>query len=284
MAAPSLPDHDGPTRAPGVSPLTLFARARAAVYTAALTSTTSPWYASVLSRLPRGSTLLDVGIGTASALLAHAPLLRERQLRVVGVDYDEAYVAAAAAAVAQAGMTDVIAVVHASIYDYDPSTAVVAAAPEHLAAPTVGERGRLAHGGPPPLGITVYDAAYFSGSFMILPDQGRALAKVAALLRRPPVADGDSSGGSGGGGGGRLYWTQTFEGDHRAAGGGGWVEWLKPRLASLTSVDFGQVTYADEFRAVLAAGGVEIEEEVVLSGTPGRRCAKLVVGRPGGGG
>lgn len=277
MAAPPPPTPDVPARTAGVSRPSLFARARAALYTAALTSTTTPWYASVLSRLPRGSTLLDVGIGTASALLAHAHLLRERQLRVVGVDYDGAYVAAAAAAIAQAGMTDVIAVVHASIYDYDPSTAVVAVAPDRQTSATVGERGQPAEAGPPPLGIAAYDAAYFSGSFMILPDQGRALAKVAALLR-PPVADGDGSDGSGC----RLYWTQTFEADHRAAVGGSWVEWLKPHMAALTSVDFGKVTFADEFRAVLAAGGVAIEEEIMLSGTQGSRCAKLVVGRLGG--
>lgn len=292
MAAPPAPAKAVPAHASPVPPPTLFSRARAALYTAALTSTTSPWYAAVLSRLPPGSTLLDVGIGTASALLAHVPLLRERRLRVVGVDYDAAYVAAAATAVAAAGMSDVIAVVHASIYDYDPSTAVAAVAPAAVAATsTVGEEGRPANGplpptratGPPPLGVTAYDAAYFSGSFMILPDQGRALAVVAGLLRSP-VTLGDGSGdGSGGGGVGRLYWTQTFEGDHRAAGGDGWVAWLKPRLAALTSVDFGQVTYADEFRAVLAAGGVAIEEEVVLGGTEGRRCAKLVVGRAHGG-
>lgn len=60
------------------------------------------------------------------------------------------------------------------------------------------------------------------------------------------------------------------------------MEWLKPRLAALTSVDFGRVTYGDEFEAVLAGGGVTVEDEVVLGGEEGRRCAKLVVGYVGG--
>jgi len=217
-----------------------------------------------------------VGVGTASALLAHADFLRRRRLRVVGVDYDAAYVAAAAEAVAAAGMADVIQVVHASIYDYEPATATAMVA------------GGGAHrDAGPPLGVTTYDAAYFSGSFMILPDQGAALAKVAALVRAP---EGGDDGWDGGGGGdnvgdgsdglGRLYWTQTFEGPRRADGGG-WVEWLKPRLAALTSVDFGRVTYVDEFTAVLEGGGVTVEDEVVLGGEEGQRCAKLVVGYVG---
>jgi hypothetical protein len=37
---------------------------------------TSAWYREVLSRLPQGTQLLDVGIGTGAALVSCADLLR----------------------------------------------------------------------------------------------------------------------------------------------------------------------------------------------------------------
>ena len=54
---------------------------------------TSGWYREVLTRLPRGTRLLDVGIGTGAALVRCADLVRERQLSIVGIDVDADYLA-----------------------------------------------------------------------------------------------------------------------------------------------------------------------------------------------
>lgn len=125
-------------------------RLRSSIYDAAIVGLTAGWYRAVLSRLPAGSHLLDVGIGTGGALVANAALVRERDLRVTGVDIDADYVRRCADAVAQAGLADRIAPRLESILDH--------------------------RGGP-------YDAVYFSASFMLMPDPPAVLRHVRTLLR-----------------------------------------------------------------------------------------------------
>ena len=158
------------------------------IYGAAIVGMTAGWYRAVLERLPAGARLLDIGIGTGSALLANADVLVSRDLHVVGVDIDAAYIERCTAAIAARGLTDRIEARHESIYDH--------------------------RGGP-------YDAAYFSASFMLLPDPLAALRHVTALLAP----------------GGRLYFTQTFE--HQPSR---LVEVLKPLLRLVTTIDFGGYT------------------------------------------
>ena len=124
-------------------------RARASVYDAAIVRMTAPWYRAVLERLPQGCRLLDVGIGTGSALLANAAIILAKELRVTGVDIDAAYVDRCRDAVERRGLTERIETRHESIY---------------------------AHRGGP------YDAVYFSASFMLLPDPVAALRHVGAML------------------------------------------------------------------------------------------------------
>jgi SAM-dependent methyltransferase len=198
---------------------------RARLYDAAIVRMTAAWYGAVLERLPAGCRLLDVGIGTGGALLAHAALLVARNLRVTGVDVDAAYVAQCRRAVAARGLADRVAVLLESVTDHA--------------------------GGP-------YDAVYFSGSFMLLPDPAAALRHVSSLLAP----------------GGRLFFTQTVEGQRSRL-----LEVLKPLLKLATTIDFGRVTYAADFRRTLAAGGVDLETWETL--TPGRRrAAVLAVARP----
>jgi len=127
----------------------LFARAHGAFYDAVIVGMTTGWYRAVLARLPRGCRLLDVGIGTGAALIANADLLRERDIRVVGVDVDAAYVERCRRAVAEAGLAERI---------------------------EVRLEGVEAHRGGP------YDAVYFSASFMLLPAPAAALRQVRTLL------------------------------------------------------------------------------------------------------
>ncbi|MGY6566033.1 MAG: class I SAM-dependent methyltransferase [Halomonadaceae bacterium] len=103
-----------------------------------------------------------------------------------------------------------------------------------------------------------YDAAYFSASLMLLPEPERALRHCAALLNP----------------GGRLYFTQTIQ--LRPSRG---MEWLKPMLKRLTSIDFGRVTYEDAFKAQLDAAGLRLEEFTVLSRN-GSRASCLAVAAP----
>lgn len=192
------------------------------LYDRALLATTAGWYRAVLERLPRGARLLDVGIGTGGALATNAGLVRERGLLVVGVDPDAGYLARCRRTLEEAGLAGVATLHAVSIHDFA--------------------------GGP-------FDAVYFSGSFMLIPEPVRALERARGLLAP----------------GGRIYFTQTFEQRRSRL-----LEWAKPRLRWLVGIDFGRVTYEAEFRETLGRGGLEILEEATLREN-GRRSARVVV-------
>lgn len=198
---------------------------RAWIYDRAVVRMTRGWYEAVLARVPASSRLLDVGIGTGAALAAHGPRVKELGLRVLGVDIDADYVRRCAVRMRQDGLSEQVQVKLESVYD---------------------------------LAETGFDAVYFSGSFMLMPDPVAALTHVLGLLAP----------------GGRVYFTQTFERDRSAT-----MEWCKPLLKRITTIDFGAVSYRGDFLAALREGGVEIVEEVAL-GRQGRRCAWLVVAQP----
>jgi SAM-dependent methyltransferase len=122
---------------------------RAWIYDKVFLRLTAGWYREVLRRLPRGARILDVGIGTGSALAKNAGLVNERGLHVVGIDVDGGYLRSCRRRVADAGLSRSVTARLESVYDH--------------------------RGGP-------YDAVYFSGSFMLLSDPVGALRHVADLL------------------------------------------------------------------------------------------------------
>lgn len=198
---------------------------RGKLYDKVIVGMTAAWYRSVLARIPSGCRLLDIGIGTGSALLANSDLVIDRDLHVTGIDIDHDYIERCRETVRRAGLEGRIEPRLESVYDH--------------------------RGGP-------YGAAYFSGSFMLLPDPAGALHHVAGLL--------DTNA--------RVYFTQTFE--HAPSP---WLERIKPALRWLTTIDFGRVTYEEEFRRSIAAGGFAIESVHVLD--EGRqRSAVLVTASP----
>jgi len=198
---------------------------RSLVYDAFFARLTARWYEEVLRRLPDDIALLDVGVGTAAALAANAELVKQKGLRITGIDIDAAYIERARKKLLDTELADCAKVRLESVYDHQNGT---------------------------------YGAVYFSASFMLLPDPEKALRHCCTLLKP----------------GGRIFFTQTIE-EQRSR----WVEVLKPRLKQLTSIDFGRVTYADDFQAQLRAAGLELEEFSVLESF-GARAACLAVARP----
>jgi SAM-dependent methyltransferase len=104
-----------------------------------------------------------------------------------------------------------------------------------------------------------YDAAYFSASLMLLPDPVAAIAHVAAQLTPE----------------GRVFATQTFH--HRRSA---LLERAKPLVRHFTTIEFGRVTYEDDFRRAFADAGVELMELTTMSGTR-RSSYRLAVARVG---
>ena len=200
---------------------------RAWIYDRTILPLTGGWYREVLTRVPDSARLLDVGIGTAGALLHNVDLVQERDLRITGVDIDADYVQAAQKKVDEHGVSDRIEVLLESVYD-------------HL-------------GGP-------YDGVYFSASFMLMPDPLGALRHVGSLLTDR----------------GRVYFTQTFDEKKSVI-----AERAKPLLKRLTTIDFGRVTYEEDFLDTVALGGFEVSELTTL-GTRGSRTFRLAVAVPKG--
>ena len=198
---------------------------RAWIYDRAIRPLTGQWYAEVLGRLPRNAHVLDVGIGTAGALLENGDLLRGKGLRVTGVDIDPDYVRRAQKSVWKQGLAERVDVRLQSVYDHQ--------------------------GGP-------YDAVYFSASFMLMPDPAAALAHVNGLLTD----------------GGHVYFTQTFQ-EKRSS----FTERAKPLLKKITTVDFGRVTYEQDFLNVLEAARMDVLELTTMQ-RQGPRSFRLAVTRP----
>jgi ubiquinone/menaquinone biosynthesis C-methylase UbiE len=198
---------------------------RAWIYDRAIKPLTWKWYREVLRRLDDGSRMLDVGIGTGGALSRNAETVREHDIRITGVDIDADYITQCRKTVKSVGLSEHVDVHLQSVYEFE-------------------------QGG--------FDAAYFSASFMLMPDPAAALKHVMGLLRP----------------GGRVFFTQTFEEKRSPL-----MEKAKPLLRRITTIDFGTVTYEHDFIELVESCGIEVVEHVKL--TKGRsRTGRLVVGRP----
>lgn len=205
---------------------------RSAIYDFTFARLTARWYRDVLNRVPVDARLLDVGVGTATALAMNAALLRERRIHVTGIDIDADYVRKARQRVEDEGLADHIDIRLESIYDH-----------------TAGATGGSADG---------YDAIYFSASFMLLERPEEALRHVHTLLKP----------------GGHILFTQTFS-ERRSR----LMEFAKPLLGKFTTMEFGRVTYEDEFLRTLQESGFVLEELVVMKRSIGQSF-RLAIAAP----
>lgn len=175
---------------------------------------TSGSYTEVLLSLEPNSKILDVGIGTAQALLKNSDVIKKQNLTVVGIDIDTAYLAEATQAVKRAGVDHLVTIQYGDI--------CLQSYPQQ------------------------FDAVYFSHSYMLIPknDRSKALKNAALSLK---------SGNS------ILFFTQTYQNRHSAL-----LEYIKPRIKFLTSINFGLVTYESEFLDSLKEAGIIIVSQKKL--------------------
>ena len=104
----------------------------------------------------------------------------------------------------------------------------------------------------------LFDAAYFAASFMLLPDPVKALEHVLTQLKP----------------GGRVFFTQTFQ-DKKSP----LMEKVKPVLKTVTTIDFGQVTYEADFLAQLKSAGAEVLENITMK-SHRTSSYRLIIAKP----
>lgn len=183
---------------------------RAFIYNQLIIPLTSSCYFEVFSRLPQHSLLLDVGIGTGKALFKNKKIIFDKQLKIVGVDINASYLQSCQRLIQEYRLQESIRVKQMSFYD---------------------------------LTDEMYDAIYFSSSFMLLPDQLKAL-HIAKQHLKP---------------GGKIYFTQTLH-TRRSY----FQEILKPKLIYLTSIHFGKITYENDFFQLLSQAQLRVLESTTI--------------------
>ncbi|KAL0477900.1 cobalt-precorrin-6B C(15)-methyltransferase [Acrasis kona] len=181
------------------------------IYDVMIVDMTRVWYQTVINLLDRNVHLLDVGIGTGTALLLNKSVLKAKNIKVTGIDYDKDYVELCDKNIKKESMSKNVGVSLMSVYDYNP---------DHK-----------------------FDAAYFSGSLMIMPDPVGALKQVKKMLK-------DN---------GLIYITQTIETNKSPM-----LELTKPLLKFITTIDFGNVTYQNDFESSIQQAGLKIKRCISL--------------------
>ena len=99
-----------------------------------------------------------------------------------------------------------------------------------------------------------FDGIYFSSSFMLLPDQRQALEQARKLLSAN----------------GKIYFTQTLYDQKNYL-----IEYIKPRLKYLTSIEFGPITYQKDFFSLLEEANYKLVENKAIKKFPG--CSEQLV-------
>mmetsp|Transcript_96664 Transcript_96664/g.171941 ORF Transcript_96664/g.171941 Transcript_96664/m.171941 type:complete len:260 (+) Transcript_96664:42-821(+) len=240
--------------------LRLFA---ADVYDVVIVWMTAKWYKAVFEKLKKGDRVLDVGIGTATALVHNKADFLAKRLAFVGIDYEAAYVRKAETVLKTADLwrqvpaeTDgyrsgeyYCRVFERSIYDEgleslcyeDPETSRKGPVPQELR----------------------FDAIYFSGSLTVMPDPPAALKAVLPLLKTN----------------GRIFITQTFQKKHSSL-----VAAIKPLMKYITTIDFGQLTTEADLDQIISDAGVfDVLENRPIPGSvdTSLQTARLVVLKSG---
>jgi|EP00945_MAST-04E_sp_MAST-4E-sp1_P006108 SAM-dependent methyltransferase len=142
------------------------------IYDVIIIHMTSKWYMAFFEKVAKNKNflkmrkskdnppfrVLDVGIGTATALITQKEYLEKLNVEVVGVDYDATYVKAAQKSLEAENISGKVQVHCCSIYSATPVEGIV------------GKHGK-------------FDAGYFSGSFSLMPDPLEALLVLAKYVK-----------------------------------------------------------------------------------------------------
>lgn len=234
----------------------------AEVYDVIIVWMTTRWYAAVFKKLSTGDRVLDVGVGTATALVKNKAALLEKRLSVVGFDYEAAYIRKAEQMLEDA---ELLRPAPEGTEGYRPGEFYCRVFERSIYDPDLARLCEDDPTGKSKLELPVpqerrFDAAYFSGSLTVMPDPVAALRAVIPLLKK---------------GTGRVFITQTFDKKHSSVKAA-----LKPMMKYATTIDFGQLTTEDDIKRIISeAKDFETVESAPVIGSfhPPGQTALLIV-------
>jgi len=212
-----------------------YSKAKSFVYDTIILSMTEKWYRTVLEKLDDGSIVLDVGVGTGGALLRCTDLIESKDLKIVGIDIDAAYVETGKASVIEAGLSDRISIDKVDVYEGSERVKDLV---KKLGG-SVDSNGKFV------------DAVYFSGSFSLLPDPVKALQLVSKFVKEGKENEN-----------GAIYITQTYQRKTPF-----FLPYVKPLLKYATTIDFGQLVKEEEVLETFNKSGLTVVSHEVIPGS-----------------
>ena len=190
-------------------------------------------YSSCMDYFSENALILDVGIGNGVMVRDHHQAIKDKQLRIVGLDIDSTYLKHCRELVNNYDLSDQIKLVEQPVEDFLPY-----------------------NNGP-------FDYILFSMSFMLLEDQENVLRRVSKWLKPE----------------GEVVFFQTmFKNRNR------FIESIKPHLKHLTTIEFGEVTYDDDFYGLLEKLDFKIKMNRLVKKTWYKGTYKLIAASSTGNG
>lgn len=169
-------------------------------------------YENCLNHFPRDAFVLDVGIGNGTMIQDFHPLIRDKRLKIIGIDVNRHYLSQCGELIRKYRMENNIHIYHEAVEAFRPPT-------------------------------RCFDFILFSMSFMLFDDQQAVLKRVLKWLKP----------------GGKLVFFQTVFLNHSPI-----LDFLKPKLIYLTTVDFGTVVYEDQFKAFLQENNLSVVKDKMI--------------------
>jgi hypothetical protein len=179
------------------------------------------------------------------ALLQCKEIVQSKNLRIIGIDYNDLYVQAAQKEIQEQQMNSFISVHKCDIYNHEELDRILSSE-----------------------NIPKVESVYFSGSFSLLPDPRKALVSVTRVLLLPQKKnkeddDDEDDVQNSRSNGGKVYITQTYQKKPSF-----WMKKVKPLLKFLTTIDFGQLVTVQEIRDLLEhVDGLTLEEHEIMPGS-----------------
>jgi len=170
-------------------------------------------YKNCLEYFSEKAAVLDVGIGNGIMIRNFHSLIKDKALRITGIDINKSYLNSCSNLIKAYNLDAYLKIYHEPV--------------EVFAPPRNG----------------YFDYIFFSMSFMLLDNQPLVLARVKRWLKPE----------------GRIVFFQTmFKESAR------FIDFIKPRLKYVTTIDFGRATYEKEFFDLLRDKGLRIIEDRLL--------------------